>query len=412
MPTSRRLAVDVLAEWSHGFDFAAALIDDCADHCNLSPRDTALLQNLVLTVLRNRSLLDAWITKLTDGKAVDDRTQEVLRLGVAQLLLLEMPVHAAVNETVECAGRARKLVNAVLRRTDRERTELLALRDTLPLHLQLSHPEWLVQRWTRLFGPDTTRALLEWNQKPAPVYVRPNLLQPDAAETCAAEPGLTLREDGFYACESAPRKLLAQGLCYAQDPSTAAAPRLLNPKPGDHVLDACAAPGGKTAFLAEMMQNGGMIIAADSSSPRVRRMMGNLKRMGVLPAEGVVHDWTSEVQPLWAQRGFDKILVDVPCSNTGVMRRRVDVRWRLQESAISEMAALQTRITLQAARSLRLGGSLVYSTCSIDAEENEQVVEAILSADPTLKRKETRQSLPWADGLDGAFAVRLVKASV
>jgi 16S rRNA (cytosine967-C5)-methyltransferase len=410
MPSSRRLSVDVLNEWDRGFDFASALIDDCADHCNLAPRDTALLQNLVLTTLRNRSLLDEWIKRLTDGKEIDDLAQQVLRIGVAQLLLLEMPVHAAVNETVECAGRARKLVNAVLRRTDRERAELLAYRDSLPLHQQLSHPEWLAQRWTRQFGEETTAAIMRWNQDPAPVFVRPNLLLPDAEATLTAEPGLTLRPDGFFACESAPRKLLSRGLCYAQDPSTALATRLLHPKPGDHVLDACAAPGGKTAFMAEMMANGGLIVASDSSSPRVRRMMGNLTRMGILPAQGVVHDWTHDVQPLWAQKGFDKVLVDVPCSNTGVMRRRVDVRWRLKESAFTDMAALQQIITLRAARHLRLGGSLVYSTCSIDRDENEAVIEAVLAADPTLKRKETRQSQPWVDGLDGAYAVRLVKA--
>jgi 16S rRNA (cytosine967-C5)-methyltransferase len=398
-------------EWSRGFDFASALIDDCADHCNLSPRDTALLQNLVLAVLRNKSLLDEWSAKLTDGKVVDERTQEVVRLGIAQLLLLNLPVHAAVNETVECAGRARKLVNAVLRRTDRERAELLAYRDSLPVHLQYSHPAWLVQRWQKYWGAATTLQLLQWNQQPAPVFVRPNLLHPEAAEKLAAEPGLTLREDGFYHCETAPRKLLSQGLCYAQDPSTALSPKLLNPKPGDHVLDACAAPGGKSVYMAEMMQNGGLIVATDSSSPRVRRMMGNFKRLGVLPTEGVVHDWTMDILPLWAQKGFDKILLDVPCSNTGVMRRRVDVRWRLKEDDFASMADLQVALSVSAARVLRLGGSLVYSTCSIDAEENERVVEALLALDPTLKRKETKQTLPWQDNLDGAYAVRLVKAT-
>jgi 16S rRNA (cytosine967-C5)-methyltransferase len=287
MPSSRRLAVDVLTEWSRGFDFAAALIDDCADHCHLAPRDTALLQNLVLTVLRNKSLLDEWSAKLTDGKAIDERTQEVIRLGIAQLLLLNLPVHAAVNETVECAGRARKLVNAVLRRADRERAELLTYRDTLPVHLQYSHPAWLVQRWQKQWGEAVTLQLLQWNQQPAPVFVRPNQLNAEALEKLSTEPGLSLRTDGFYNCETAPRKLLSQGLCYAQDPSTALAPRLLSPKPGDQVLDACAAPGGKSIYMAEMMQNGGLIMAVDSSSPRVRRMMGNFKRMGVLPTEGL-----------------------------------------------------------------------------------------------------------------------------
>jgi 16S rRNA (cytosine967-C5)-methyltransferase len=411
MPSSRRLAVDVLTEWARGYDFASALIDDCADHCNLPPRDTALLQNLVLTVLRNRSLLGEWSAKLTDGKEMDERTQEVVRMGLAQLLLLDMPVHAAVNETVECAGRAKKLANAVLRRADRERAEMLAYRDTLPVHLQFSHPAWLVQRWTRQYGEEATRSLLQWNQQPAPVFIRPNLLQAGAAEAIAAEPGLTLRKDGFYDCETAPRKLLSQGLCYAQDPSTGLAPKLLAPKPGDHVLDACASPGGKTAFMAEMMQNGGLIVASDCSAPRVRRMMGNLKRLGVLPAEGVVHDWTTEILPLWAQKGFDKILVDVPCSNTGVMRRRVDVRWRLKEDDFESMSDLQLELIRSSARTLRLGGSIVYSTCSIDPEENERVVTELLTADPTLKRKETLQTLPWKDGVDGSFAVRFVKSA-
>lgn len=408
MPSSRKLALDVLQEWNRGEQYASALIDEAVIANRLEPRDAALLQTIVLGCLRHLSLLDHWIDGLTDGKHLEREAEWILRSGLAQLLILNMPPHAVVNETVGLAGRARGLVNAVLRRADRERPAIMAERPTLPPWIAYSHPDFLVQRWTRQFGADQARVLCAWNQEPSSVYVRVNELVPDALSLMRQTPGIEDIGDGFYQCGGLPRAALAAGACYAQDPSTATAPRLLNPQPGDTVLDACAAPGGKTALLAQLMGNQGTIIASDSSSARIRRLSANLKRLQVTNAITHQYDWVKGGPFPWGDLRFDRILLDVPCSNTGVMRRRVDVRWRLKQDEFKAVAALQLQLIKAAVAVLKPGGSLVYSTCSLDAEENEQVVQKALAEMPSLRLEETKQILPQRDGFDGAYAARLV----
>ncbi len=189
-----------------------------------------------------------------------------------------------------------------------------------------------------------------------------------------------------------------------QDPSTALACELLAPQPGDRVLDACAAPGGKTAYLAELMQDQGAILAVDRDEQRVQRLEENLTRLGISSAKTQVHDW-SGTPPT---EHFDRILVDAPCSNTGVMRRRVDVRWRLQPADFTRMPREQLAIVRAVLPLLKPGGTLVYSTCSLEPEENGQLVRQLLEEFPALQLEEERAILPWRDGLDGAFAARLV----
>ncbi len=408
MPSSRQLAHEILQEWNRGEQYAAALIDEAAIVHRLELRDAALLQTIVLGCLRHLSLLDHWIDGLTDGRHLEREAEWILRSGLAQLLILNMPPHAVVNETVGLAGRARGLVNAVLRRADRERPAIMAERPTLPLWIAYSHPDFLVQRWSKQFGAEQARALCAWNQEPSSVYVRMNNLAPGALEQVKQAPGIEDIGDGFYQCGSLPRAALAAGACYAQDPSTATAPCLLNPQPGDTVLDACAAPGGKTALLAQLMGNQGTLIASDSSSPRIRRLNANLKRLHVSNATTHQYDWVKGGPFPWGDLRFDRILLDVPCSNTGVMRRRVDVRWRLKTEEFKIIAALQLQLIKAAAQVLKPGGSLVYSTCSLDTEENEEVVQKALAEMPSLRLEETKQMLPQRDGFDGAYAARLV----
>ena len=408
MPSSRKLAHDLLQEWNRGEQYAAALLDETVSANRLDARDAALLQTIVLGCLRHLSLLDHWMDYLTDGKHLEREAEWILRSGLVQLLILQMPPHAVVNETVGLAGRARGLVNAVLRRADREREALMAERDHLPPSIAFSQPEFLVQRWTKQFGADQARALCAWNQEPSSVYVRLNELMPDALATLKQAPGIEDIGDGFYQCDSLPRAALAAGACYAQDPSTAVAPRLLAPQAGETVLDACAAPGGKTALLAQLMGNEGTVIASDSSSSRIRRMGGNLQRLHVRNARTFLHNWSKSLPFPWGDLRFDRILLDVPCSNTGVMRRRVDVRWRLKLDEFKSIAALQLQLIKAVIPVLKPGGTLVYSTCSLDAEENEQVVQKALAEIPGLRLVETKQVLPQRDGFDGAYAAKLV----
>ncbi|MDB6139887.1 MAG: rRNA ((967)-C(5))-methyltransferase [Verrucomicrobiaceae bacterium] len=408
MPSSRQLAHELLQEWNRGEQYASALLDEAVVSNRLEPRDAALLQTIVLGCLRNLSLLDHWIDGLTDGKHLEREAEWILRSGLAQLLILNMPPHAVVNETVGLAGRARGLVNAVLRRADREREAIMTERPTLPPWTAYSHPDFLVQRWTRQFGAAEAKAICAWDQEPSSVYVRINELLPGALQTVQQSPGLEDIGDGFFACDSLPRAALAAGACYAQDPSTAAAPRLLAPLPGETVLDACAAPGGKTALMAQLMGNQGTIIATDSSSARIRRLDGNLKRLRVANTTIHQYDWSKGGAYPWDSLLFDRILLDVPCSNTGVMRRRVDVRWRLKLEEFKQVAALQLQLIKAVMPVLKPGGTLVYSTCSLDAEENEQVVQKALAEFPSLRLEETKQVLPQRDGFDGAYTARLV----
>jgi 16S rRNA (cytosine967-C5)-methyltransferase len=386
------------------------LLDEAVRRAQLSGPNAAFLHDIVLTTLRHLSLLDHWTGILTDGKHLDHRTRWLVRIGLCQLLLSGVPSHAAVNETVAAAGRSGSLVNAVLRRAAREETALKSGVENLPLSVRLSHPEFLVKRWIKIMGKAKAEALCQWNQAPAPVFVRINRLHEDAGAKLPLVPGLTAAEqaEGFFLCDSPPREALQQGLCYAQDPSTAVAPRMLNPQPGHTVLDACAAPGGKTALMAEMMCNEGRIIACDASGPRFNRMRENLTRLKVHNAQPYQFDLLSGQEPPFGRLKFDRILLDVPCSNTGVMRRRVDVRWRLEEIHFAELAVTQIKLVEAALPMLKAGGSLVYSTCSIDPDENQNVVRAILAAHPELELIESRLVFPPKDSMDGAYAARLV----
>jgi 16S rRNA (cytosine967-C5)-methyltransferase len=407
----RRLSVEVLEAWQKTPRYAADLLDDKTRQTALSGPNAAFLHDIVLSTLRNLSLLDHWIGHLTSGRHLDHRTRWVLRVGLSQLLLLGVPSHAAVNETVAAAGRASGLVNAVLRRAGREMDSLLAGRETLPLAVAFSHPEFLVRRWIKTMGKAKTEALCQWNQEPAQTFVRLNRLHEDAAEKLPAIAGLTPHPsaEDFFLTTSVPREALKAGHCYAQDPSTAVAPGMLAPRPGETVLDACAAPGGKTAILAQAMCGEGRLVACDSSPARLTRLRENLTRLRVHNAQVMQHDFLSQDPPPFGDLLFDRILLDVPCSNTGVMRRRIDVRWRLQEAEFAGLARTQRGIVESALRYLKPGGSLVYSTCSIDPEENQQVVKAVLADHPELEMIESRLVFPPKDQMDGAYAARLVK---
>lgn len=407
----RRLSVEVLEAWQKTPRYASDLLEDKTRQATLSGPNTAFLHDIVLTTLRNLSLLDHWIGHLTNNRHLDHRTRWVLRVGLCQLLLLGVPSHAAVNETVAAAGRASGLVNAVLRRAGREMEGLLAQRDKLPLAVAWSQPEFLIRRWIKTMGKEKTAALCQWNQQPAETYIRLNRLHEDAEDRLAAVPGLAphATEEDFFLVNPVPRDALKAGFCYAQDPSTSIAPKMLAPRPGETVLDACAAPGGKTAMLAQMMCGEGTLVACDSSPTRLNRLRENLTRLRAHRVQVMQHDFLSQDPPPFGNLLFDRILLDVPCSNTGVMRRRVDVRWRLTEPEFAELAKTQRGIIEAALRLLKPGGSLVYSTCSIDPEENQQLVKAVLAAHPELELLESRLLFPPKDQMDGAYAARLVK---
>ena len=408
LKNSRQLALEALLEWERSDTFAHDLIERHAAQHGLEHRDTALLQTLVFGVLRNINLLDCWLDELCSNKHLQTEIHWLLRLGLTQLLVLEMPAHAAVNETVSLAGPARGLVNAVLRRAEREKVQLLEYQTRLPLPDRYSHPDWLVERWTQQFGQKHAAQLCEWTQTLAPTYIRGNRRHPEPLLSEDLASYSQVGTTDFYQVSQPPRQWLAEGRCYVQDPSTAIACELLGAKPGETVRDACAAPGGKAAYIAQLMGNRGRLVACDGNSSRVRRMQENLTRLHARVAECHQHDWASDRPVPWAAARFDRILLDVPCSNTGVMRRRVDVRWRLQPWVFKDMTELQNGILGEVLPMLKSGGTLVYSTCSLDKEENEQVIASVLKQHPRLHLASSRTSLPWEDGMDGAYAAKLV----
>jgi len=419
---SRAIALAALEQWRAGRKFADAILAGHLQRTDLASSDRAFATELFYGVLRNLSLLDHWIGQLRSGE-LDDETRDLLRLGIYQLFFLETPAHAAVFETVERArARARPLINGVLRNAVRKKEALRELAKTQPLGVRTSHPEFLLERWTRNFGTEQTAVLCEWNNRPAPIYARINRLKISDAEfpvlvgsaRCAdrtPQRGVPTKEN-FVSLNGVPHAALAQGHCYIQDPSTAAACELLAPEPGQQVLDACAAPGGKTGYLAEMMENRGGIVACDRDPQRLRVLNENLERLGVTIARGLEHDWTSGETPAGPAltATFDRILVDAPCSNTGVMRRRVDVRWRLHPEDFSTMPGEQLAIFAAVLPLLKKGGTIVYSTCSMEPEENEGVVRSILKEYPDLRLRAQKSLLPFRDHVDGAFAAKFVLA--
>jgi 16S rRNA (cytosine967-C5)-methyltransferase len=213
----------------------------------------------------------------------------------------------------------------------------------------------------------------------------------------------------FVESEGLPKAAIARGDCYVQDPSSAVAVDLLKPQPGEMILDACAAPGGKTSYMAAITKNAASIVACDRDAGRLKLLRGNLNHLGAAHTDVIQHDWLHDRYPAGlSPRQFDKILVDAPCTNTGVMRRRVDVRWRLRPADFGEMHGQQFRIVAAVIPLLRPGGVLVYSTCSLEREENEELVARLVHKLPTLKIEQTRSILPWRDHFDGAFAARFV----
>lgn len=409
-PSARALALTALREWRTGQQFADAVLARLQRSTDLAAPDRAFVTELFYGVLRHLTLLDFWIDTLRSGR-LDHDTRDLLRLGIYQLFLLQTPEHAAVFETVELAGaRARSLVNGVLRNAQRQKAELVEKANAQTFSVRTSHPQFLIDRWTQNFGPESSAALCDWNNQPAPIYARINRLKISTDEFLskhADAEGLAGREN-FVRLRSIPGEALAAGHCYIQDPSTAAACLLLEPKPGERVLDACAAPGGKTAYVAELMRNNGFVLACDRDQGRIRTLQDNLERLGVGIAQCVQHDWASGGPPA-ISTGFDRILVDAPCSNTGVMRRRVDVRWRLTQKDFLRMQEEQLRILRATIPLLKTEGVLVYSTCSVEPEENEEVVSLIRQDFPFLKLLEQVSLLPFRDGFDGAFAAKLAR---
>ncbi|MFL6585149.1 MAG: 16S rRNA (cytosine(967)-C(5))-methyltransferase RsmB [Chthoniobacterales bacterium] len=411
--SSRATTLAILREWQEGRRFADAILHDRLARSSLSATDRAFVTELAYGVLRNLRLLDFWLDLLRSAR-IEPAARDLLRLGLYQLLIAGTAEYAAVNETVALAPlRVRGLINAVLRSAARREAELVSAARAAPLAVRTSHPDFVVARWSQQFGLESAAALCAWNNQPPPLYVRVNGLKRDQPQLESIDSGCRADERyaGFFKCEELPRNLVESGGIYVQDPSTSLACDLLDPQPNECILDACAAPGGKTALIVERMQNTGRVVAADRDAARLETLRENIARLRVSIAEVCQCDWIApqSCDDVVRRASFDRILVDAPCSNTGVMRRRVDVRWRLGPDDFERMKAVQLAIMAETIRLLKPLGVLVYSTCSLEPEENEQVVTTSLQRFPSLLLTEQRSLMPFRDMVDGAFAARFLR---
>jgi 16S rRNA (cytosine967-C5)-methyltransferase len=409
-----------------------------ARRLGLDPRERALATTLAYGAVQRRATLDHVIERLA-GRPVarlEAPVRAALRLGLYQLAFLDrVPAHAAVGESVELAkahspGGA-KLVNAVLRRAAREARALVeALPEATPEQAALRHsyPVWIAEAWFAALGPDAARALMAAGNRPAEPALRANALRITRAELARRLPVPSRPADGLpeglvleapFDAFAAPE--WAEGLFMPQSRAAMAVARVLGPRPGERVLDLCAAPGGKTTHLAALMEDRGAVVAVERHPGRAAALARTAARMGA----GCVEVRTADAAGPHEPAAYDRVLVDPPCSDLGTLASRPDARWRKAAGLPAELARLQGEILRAGGAALRPGGTLVYSTCTISPEENERVVAAFLGAHADFAADELRddlpvwqhpsvpafaQTLPSRDGTDGFFIARLRRA--
>jgi 16S rRNA (cytosine967-C5)-methyltransferase len=427
---ARRAAAELCADLRRGEMLDLALDARAA---GLDARDRRWLQELVYGMLRRRAALDALLVpRVTGGLArLDPDVVDLLRLGADQLLhMRSVPAYAAIAQTVELVKQrhgmgASRLANAVLRRLDRERGAPAGAAPADPveaLALEHSHPRWLVARWVARWGAEETGRLLAANNAEPPIVLRPFGVVREQLEAMLDGAGLATRENALVpgSLEITAGPVLTetgayrQGLFFVQDPGATLVTEYAALPAGAKVADLCAAPGGKALELARTART---VLACDRSTARLPRLAQNIARVDARNVFPVLAD--ARHPPV---RDADAVLLDAPCSGTGTFRRHPDARWRLKPSDLAVMGALQRALLRAAAGAVRPGGLLVYSTCSLEPEENDAQVESFLAdqrgaftlepppegAVPagTLDAGRLRV-LPQRHGVDGAFAARL-----
>jgi len=426
----RHTALDILCRVETGA-YADRLLNTQRNH--LSDIDSHLLQHLVLGTLTYQARLDFILTPYLKKPLHKQRPKlrNLLRLGVYQLQHLDrVPAYAIVSESVTLARKTlgaptAKMVNAILRGIAENRKPI-----TFPdpnsdpiqhLAITTSHPKWLIARWINRYGMDETRTLCNINNTHPTLTIRPNTLKttPDILHEQLATEGIDT--------ESIEPNLLTvpypgplfhtdaynNGLFTVQGPGAATVIPLLDPQPGETILDMCSAPGGKTTAIAEHMKDRGLILATDLYPGRLKTLKQNIYRLGLTS----IHPIAADARHLPLKTTFDRILIDAPCSSLGILSHHPDLRWRRREADIHDLTHLQSALLSQAANHVRPGGTLVYSTCTLEPEENEQIVEAFLRNHPNFYTDHASHEYPYLSLLphqtnnDGVFAARLRRNS-
>lgn len=443
MNTPRTISLEILNKIESRHAYADILLDDAFRRHSLKDADKGLLTELVYGVLRWEKRIDWIIGIFSSIKPVKMERDilNILRLGAYQLLFLDkVPVSAAVNESVKLAKlrgeRQGNFVNAVLRVIDRERNNItypdLAKDPIRHISIKYSHPDWLVRRFIEELGIDGAIKLCQANNEPPPLTIRVNA-------TAISREMLLLRlsESGYKVAFTSfpPAGLIlkgagdirgipgfAEGLFTVQDEASQLISFILDPQPGEKVLDACAAPGGKATHIAELMADKGEVVALDMKPQGIKRIEDNAKRLGVKSVKAMVFD---VAMPLNFRVGeFDRILLDAPCSGTGVLRRYPEGKWQKREEDIAELAKRQKALIENVSNYLKPCGVMVYSVCSVMKEEGVGVVVPFLERHPEFILESAAPNIGAAGaalicdrgffrvyshthGMDGFFAARL-----
>ncbi len=438
----RGIAVKILNRIERTDSYLDKLLDAELRSDELNDLDKGLLTELVHGVLRWQLKLDWVITGFFHGNypKSDANVRNALRVALYQILFLDrVPASAAVNEAVEMVKRVRgqknaDMVNGILRNIGRNMAGIrYPSKEDDPIHylsIVYSHPQWMVRRWLDRFGIDGTEQLLAANNERPPLTLRVNMLKSNVQEMLsifeASQVPITqspyissfMRVNGLGRVGN--HSAFLEGKFTVQDESAGIACNLLSPRPGERVIDMCAAPGGKSAYLAELMQNEGEIIALDKFDVKLRFINEIANRLGITiikvrEADAVSFDGVTA----------DKILLDAPCSGLGVLMKKPDVKWKREPEDIQALTKTQTALLENAAKLVKPGGVVVYSTCTIEPEENSEIIKNFLSTHPDFTIDDAHQfvssqvvtkenwveTFPHLHSIDGSFAVRLIRKS-
>lgn len=415
--TPRKYAVTIIENW---------LTDDK----NFPDRQISEVQNgrpfvteVVYGICRHYSTL-AWVIEQLAREYPKPDAEALLLLGLYELYYMDTEPYAAINEAVNMASSKNQkgFINGLLRSADRKQDDIFLKLNKAPFHIQASFPKVLTDRWTERFGKADTKTLCGFFNQPAETIVRinPTAVSEDIFVKNCKEKSISVSKKAvrttgtFY---TIPRGVpvpslpgFNDGWFSVQDPATATAIDLLEPKPGEKILDACAAPGGKTVAIASLMQDDGELVAMDIHDDRIAQLKQTLLRMD-FPRVEVRQGDAREQPPVEERDEFDAILLDVPCMNTGVLGRRADARWRFSLERMEKMRKTQLEILNACALRLKPGGRIVYSTCSLEPEENELLVEEWAKSTLDFELRRTKKVWPFKKQTDGAFAALLVRDS-
>ncbi len=438
----RGIAVKILNRIGRTDAYLDKLLEHELKNTSLSGQDKALLFEIVHGVVRWMGRIDWILTGFYKGQFSKSiaNIKNTLRVALYQILFLDrVPDYAAVNEAVEFikkfqGQKAADLTNAVLRNIIRNKENIrFADRsedEVAFLSAYYSHPSWLVKRWIKLYGADFAESLMKANLQKPSITLRVNKLVTTVEELEDLLKKVELNYvkgaylDNFLKLTSltniADWEYFKKGFFAIQDESTGFACKLLEPKPGMKVVDLCAAPGGKTAYIAELMNNRGELVAVDRFESRLKILRKNLKRLNVNNVRTIAKDALE-----FDESGFDRVLVDVPCSGLGTLTKKPDIKWKRELIDIRNLSHLQYELLVKGADILKIGGILIYSTCTIEPEENFEIIKKFLREHPEFNlvrnhpgfepslfdKNGCLQTFPNIHNIDGAFVAKLIKTN-